>query len=152
MSLDVYLRQVGGKGENLVATSGIFIRENGQTKEITEEEWNTRHPNKTPVQLSYEVESDIVYENNITHNLVPMAKEVGVYQALWRPEEMGITKASELTAHLAHGLATLIRNPDKYKKLNPENGWGNYEVFVKFIYSYLGACTLHPDAGVSVSR
>lgn len=31
---------------------------------------------------------------NITHNLGRMAKEAGIYQHLWRPEEIGVTKAA----------------------------------------------------------
>jgi hypothetical protein len=37
-----------------------------------------------------------VYSDNITHNLGEMADAAGIYKALWRPEEIGITKAAEL--------------------------------------------------------
>jgi len=37
-----------------------------------------------------------VYDANITHNLGEMADEAGVYKHLWRPEEIGLTKAAEL--------------------------------------------------------
>ncbi len=30
--------------------SGIFVRENGAIKEITEEEWRRRHPDREPVR------------------------------------------------------------------------------------------------------
>ncbi len=34
-----------------------------------------------------------VYISNVTHNLNKMAGEAGIYEALWRPEEIGITHA-----------------------------------------------------------
>lgn len=43
MGLNVYLIS---KEKHTNTSSGIFIRENGQTKEITEEEWNLKYPNK----------------------------------------------------------------------------------------------------------
>ena len=36
------------------------------------------------------------YSSNITHNLGAMAREAGIYEACWRPEEIGITKAAQL--------------------------------------------------------
>ena len=44
-----------------------------------------------------EIEKDgCVYEDNITHNLGDMAEEAGLYYVLWRPEELGKTKASQI--------------------------------------------------------
>ena len=43
MSLDVYL--ITKESQIKKASSGIFVRENGQTKEITQEEWNAKNPN-----------------------------------------------------------------------------------------------------------
>jgi hypothetical protein len=34
-----------------------------------------------------------LFSLNITYNLNKMAKEVGLYEVLWRPEEIGITTA-----------------------------------------------------------
>ena len=44
MSLDVYLNQKGACLSK--KSSGIFIRENGETKEISAEEWNKKQPHK----------------------------------------------------------------------------------------------------------
>ena len=38
-------------------------------------------------------EPEGAYSANITHNLGKMAEEAGIYKHLWRPEEIGITKA-----------------------------------------------------------
>lgn len=97
-------------------------------------------------------QNEEVYWANITHNLGKMAGAAGIYQHLWRPEEIGITKASELIEPLTAGLALLKRNEKLFMKFNSPNGWGMYEHFVPFVEKYLKACIEFPDAMVSVSR
>jgi hypothetical protein len=92
------------------------------------------------------------YSANITHNLNTMADKAGIYKQLWRPDEIRVTKASELIIPLTEGLKKLKASPDKYKKFNPDNGWGDYEGLVEFVKNYLEACTQYPDANVTVSR
>lgn len=152
MSLDVYLEMPGHKAESTAPK--IFIREDGQTKEISRAEWNERFPDRVPVTFipNFDEEDPVVWHGNITHNLGKMASEVGVYKALWRPGEIDITKAVQLQAHLLAGLNILMLEPDKYKKYNPENGWGTYEGLVSFVKNYLDACIKYPDADVRVSR
>lgn len=151
MSLDVYLTIKELQIEK--ATSGIFIRENGQTKEITQEEWNNRNPNTKPIKFEQKyIETNQVYSANITHNLNTMASEAGIYNYLWKPDEIQITKAKQLINPLREGLHKLKSEPERYKKFNPENGWGSYEGLVKFVENYLNACYEYPDADVEVSR
>lgn len=153
MSLDVYL--ISKETVLKEQSSGIFIRENGQTKEITVEEWNLRHPDIEPVKLlavDEELETNEVYSANITHNLNTMADKAGIYKHLWRPDEIEISRAKDLIEPLTEGLNELKSNPEKYKQYNPENGWGTYEVLVEFVENYLNACHEYPDAGVEVCR
>jgi len=42
--------------------------------------------------------------------------------------------------------------PEKYKLLNPSNGWGSYEGALEFLQNVLVACTTHPLAKVYVSK
>ncbi|MGE4074921.1 MAG: hypothetical protein AB7F22_05180 [Reyranella sp.] len=93
-----------------------------------------------------------IYSSNITHNLNKMADEAGIYKHLWRPDELGIKKAGELVEPLKAGLALLLAEPDRFKALNPPNGWGDYEGLCKFVNDYLHACMENADADVSVSR
>jgi hypothetical protein len=93
-----------------------------------------------------------VYWANITHNLNSMAEAAGIYQHLWRPEELGITHARDLIEPLKKGLATLKADPKKYIKYNARNGWGSYSSFVPWVEQYLQACEENPDAIVTVSR
>lgn len=94
----------------------------------------------------------VPFESNITHNLNHMAKEAGLYGVLWRPEENEIKCARDLIAPLAKGLQVLRSDPERFKKMNPENGWGDYEGLVYFVQKYLNACVLFPDSKPMVSR
>lgn len=151
MSLDVYLSIPDYTGDTH-SGSGIFIRENGQTIEITRDEWDERYPHREPVVFNGEREENRVYHANITHNLNVMAKEAGIYEILWRPDELGIKKCRTLADPLYHGLKKLRENPERFKKFNPSNGWGSYEALVDFVEQYLLACIKFPDADIEVSR
>ncbi len=96
--------------------------------------------------------SDEGYSSNITHNLGGMAEAAGIYQACWRPEEIGITTAGQLIEPLKAGLAALKADPEKFKVFNAPNGWGLYEHFVPWVEEYLAACERNPDATIRVSR
>jgi len=93
-----------------------------------------------------------LFNANITHNLNKMAEAAGIYKALWRPEEIGITKAGDLISFLEAGLKTMKDDPSKFIIHNPSNGWGSYKDFIPWIEHYLAACKEHPNATVSVSR
>ena len=98
------------------------------------------------------VQPTTVFDYNITHNLNKMADAAGIYKHLWRPDEIGITKAEQLIQPLTDGLKRLRENPEYYKTFNPENGWGDYDGLVQFVGTYLLACIEYSDAEVSVSR
>lgn len=151
MSLDIYL--ITKDATIKKASSGIFVRQNGKTVEITQEEWNQRYPDREPVKFKEEEqETNTVYHDNITHNVNNMAEEAGIYEHLWRPDEIQVTKAKELIEPLRQGLHNLKLEPTRYKAFNPENGWGSYEGLVKFVENYLNACYEYPEAEVNVSR
>lgn len=115
---------------------------------------------------------DTFYEDNITHNLGSMATEAGLYEALWRPhrlkdgynipngahdaeyefEKENPSLAKDIIAKLEQGLDLLTKDPERFKKFNPENGWGKYENLVKFTKDYLTACKEYPEAIISISR
>lgn len=149
MSLDVYLTT-----PHLVAreSSGIFVRENGQTKEISRAEWDDRNPGHEPCVAISAQETNDVYSANITHNLGAMAREAGIYEHCWRPDEIGITKAGQLIEPLRAGLALMKADPPRFEKHNAKNGWGLYEHFVPWVEKYLAACEENPTADVRVSR
>ena len=89
-----------------------------------------------------------VFSRNITHNLNTMADAAGIYQHLWHPEDIGITKAVELIEPLREGLARLKADPEHFKQFDSKNGWGLYIHFVPFVEACLEACEKNPDATV----
>jgi hypothetical protein len=100
-----------------------------------------------------------VYSNNITHNLGKMAGEVKLsngmtlYDVLWRPDEQeNLLMASDISDLLDEGWNILLSDPEKFKKFNPENGWGSYEGLCDFVYKYRNACWDYPNADLYVSR
>lgn len=96
----------------------------------------------------------VLYDANITHNLVPMAREAGLYTVMWHPEELSAypIKARDLIAPLNTGLELLRMAPEHFEQFNATNGWGMYKHFVPFVEKYLQACLENPDAMVEVSR
>ena len=97
-------------------------------------------------------ETETIYADNITHNLGKMAKEAGIYEALWRPEEIGATKAGQLIDILDEGLSDLKSRPTYFKQFDDPNGWGMYKHFVPFVEGYLNACIEFPYSDIEISR
>ena len=93
-----------------------------------------------------------VYSRNITHNVGRMAQAAGIYECLWRPDEIGITHAKQMIMPLSMGVALLATEKDRFEKFNASNGWGMWEHFLPFCADYLQACRNHPEAIVEVSR
>lgn len=100
------------------------------------------------------IENVTFWEGNITHNLGEMANYVGVYTALWRPEELykgKYIKTSDIGPHLELALQVMQDKPDECKQYN--NEWrGTYEWLLEFIKSYLNACNTYNRCYVKVSR
>ena len=88
---------------------------------------------------------------NITHNLGRMAEEAGIYEACWHPDRIGAVKAADLINPLAAGLAALVADPQRFTKLNPSNGWGDYDGLIRFVDLYLSACRDYPHADINAS-
>jgi hypothetical protein len=65
-----------------------------------------------------------------------MAREAGLYEHLWRPEEIGIATAGQLIEPLRDGLTRLESDPKRFKRFNPTNGWGDYEGLLEFVREY----------------
>lgn len=149
MSLDVYLNL---KGASKVEGDYIFVRENGGITKLTRAEWDARYPDREPVEVYASDDEGEVYHANITHNLNAMEREAGLYQYLWRPEEVGITHARQLIEPLRTGLKLMEGDPERFRALNPPNGWGSYEGLMGFVEDYVLACERYPDAEVSISR
>lgn len=93
-----------------------------------------------------------VYNANITHNLGKMAKAAGIYQHLWRPEELEITHAVQLVLPLKSAIKKMRADPKRFKKFDSPNGWGTYNDFVPWLERLYEACKKDPDAELSIWR
>lgn len=94
-----------------------------------------------------------VFDANITHNLGKMALEVSdeFYKAVWHPEELGITNATQLYNYLYDGLVELKSKPEYYRQFeNPV--WGQYDNFIPWLEKYLKACEENPDGLIFTSN
>ena len=71
---------------------------------------------------------------NITYNLGPMLREAGMD---W--EDFTRLETATLVARLRFTIAELESRPERYRMLNPPNGWGSYEVLLKGLGEVLAA-------------
>lgn len=97
-------------------------------------------------------ESETFYSANITHNLIPMAKEAGIYEMVWRPEENEIKKASQLIEPLKKAINEMTADAPRFEAHNSENGWGLYKHFFPWLKELLTACENYPNAIPRASR
>lgn len=97
-------------------------------------------------------ETFLVFSANYTHNCNTMADAAGIYNAVWRPDEIGINTAGELIPLLRDGIAQMKECPEKFIALNPSNGWGSYDTFLPWLKEYLKACEKYPRATIEISR
>lgn len=89
------------------------------------------------------------YSANYTHNVTPMWNLAGVYAALYMSEGMS---ANYILPTLRAGLADMKMCPDKYKALDPANGWGSYETAVPWLEELIAACEENPESIIGVSK
>lgn len=153
MSLDLYIinkKPIKHKG------TGIYIRENGQTKELSLEEANKLYPKANVEEVTSE--DNIYWYGNITHNLGAMADhcycycpdKTSLHSILWRPEESTLlTVSGKLTPSYVKALSICLdelkRYRNYYEKFNPENSQRDYITLVNFVESLLTALNKIPN-------
>lgn len=161
MSLDLYIIS---KTPVLHRGTGVYIRENGETKELsTKQEVLTYFPDMNPDTIEEKTYEDNDYFHiNITHNLVTMADEckvhgtcnynsdravVTLYDLMWHPEDnLNITTPNmDYLEDIVTCYRKLLEEPDYFKKFNLDNGWGTYEQLVKRTKEYINALTSISD-------
>ena len=96
-----------------------------------------------------EIQPTSVFNDNYTHNVTPMWNLAGVYEALYESEDK---KTLEIVQTLKNGLTNMLLHPDDFKKLNPENGWGDYDTAVNFLRDVIHACEKHPNGTIRISK
>ena len=90
-----------------------------------------------------------LFEANATHNLTPMWSLAGVYDALYMSHGK---LAGEIRNTLLDGCRKMIAEKAEFEKLNPSNGWGNYDCALEFLTKTAQACAEHPKAKIRMSK
>ncbi len=161
MSLDLYIES---KTPVLHRGTGVYVRENGETKELaTKQEVLTYFPDMNPEDIEEKTYEDKDYFHiNITHNLTKMASQcriigtcnydadsavVTLYDLMWHPKEnLKVTVPNmDYLMDLMECYKNLLQSPDFYRQFNPENGWGTYEQLVRKTKEYIKALTSISD-------
>lgn len=81
---------------------------------------------------------------NLTHNLTPMLRAAGFPG--WRAFEGA--PASESAGVFAKVAAGLRANPERFRAMNPPNGWGTYEGALEVMERLRDLCARHPKATI----
>jgi hypothetical protein len=94
-------------------------------------------------------EINVLHEvGNYTYNVSKMySKAMGGFTI----NHLHGKKAIEAVKILQSGIIEMSKNPNEYKKLNPENGWGSYEGAKRFLKDIMNACLDYPESIVYVS-
>ena len=97
-------------------------------------------------------EADVARTNR-THNLNKMAEALGVYQLLWRPEEVkeGMI-AKEILPQVVQALDELLANREEYEQYDSPNGWGTTEGMIRFLREVRSACEEYPNSRLEACR
>lgn len=90
-----------------------------------------------------------VFSANYTHNVSPMWRLAGVYEALY--ESDGKTAAEVLPA-LEQGFRRMAYDPASYEALNPKNKWGDYASALVWLAELMAEFRKNPDAVIGVSK
>lgn len=81
---------------------------------------------------------------HLTYNLSPMLRAAGM--PAWK-SFIGM-RAGEAGPTWQTVADTLRADPERFKAMNPPNGWGDYDGAVEVISALAAACAKHPDATV----
>lgn len=84
---------------------------------------------------------------NMTWNLRPMFADVNNGDG---PQEWDGKRAGDVAEILTRTLTAFDADPDRFRAMNPANGWGSFEGAKEFAQEVLSACLMAPNAIVKV--
>jgi hypothetical protein len=91
--------------------------------------------------------SSVSESRNVTYNLSPMFREAG-YPGHKAMVGAPATEAGGVFRKVADLLEAY---PERFKALNPPNGWGDYDLAVEFMRGMARDCALHPHGRLGAS-
>ena len=94
----------------------------------------------------------IVFSTNYTSNCSRMWDEAGCPLHEWAYDKANGRTAETLIEPLRLAIKTMEDDPERFRAMNPENGWGDYEGALEWLRKILAACRTYPKASVYVSN
>ncbi len=88
---------------------------------------------------------------NVTYNLTPMFRLAFDGPSLAELLEKYNTPTSSIRP-LRRGIRYMLENPEACKKLNPANGWGDYDGALVFLQQLLSLAETRPEGVWSLSK
>lgn len=90
----------------------------------------------------------VVEIGNYTSNAAPMWREALGGRRL---RDYHGAPCSEAAGPLADAVKRMEADPDKYRGMNPPNGWGDYEGALRYLRTLAEACAEHSKCTIYVS-
>jgi hypothetical protein len=84
---------------------------------------------------------------NITCNLGPMWREAG-----FDDKACDGGRAGDILPNVNAAIAALLADPEGFRALTPDNGWGSYEWLLGALEKLRSACEQWPDGELSTWR
>lgn len=89
-----------------------------------------------------------VLDLSCTSNVSPMWRD-----ALGQPlYEFDGAPATEAAGPLTAGIERMEADPDRYRAMNPANGWGDAQGALEVLRQLRDGCVAHPKTTVRISR
>lgn len=85
-----------------------------------------------------------LYETSYTDNIVPLVKQIGLYECVWR----GSGKAGDIIEPIRNAIDLLKSDPKGWRCYDSPNGCGNYDSFLPWLKKLLEACLKYPKADI----
>lgn len=79
-----------------------------------------------------------------TYNLSPMWRLAGVFDQ--SSQDLDGMLAADLATRAARGLLRAVTHPAEFRELDPPNGWGDFDGFVRILTLTAIICAEYPKA------
>ena len=135
MSLDLYIKS---NTPVLHRGTGVYIRDNGETKELTtKQEVLTHFPD-----INHNL-TEMAIKCKIISICTPKTQDIfaTLYDFLWHPKDnLGISIPNmDYLEDVMECYRKLLEKKDFFKQFNPSNGWGTYEQLLRKTKEYINA-------------
>lgn len=96
---------------------------------------------------------DVVYHSNMTSNVSGMWDDAGIELRLYcYDREHAGDEARVVAPLLTEAIHKMEADPERYRAMEPSNGWGSYEGTLSFLRKLRDACLMYPNARIRGSN